>query len=188
MDSSRRRCMNSQSHELPGKSPATGPVTPMQHLHSKHWEECGATVTLPPPPRIDQQGEGRNDNSNFEWRALGWMDEVALCLDDEMGSTMGAMGAMGREPGGSLRAGPTVSGTFQAMIALLRSCPTALEGLFQGMMRRYDHFAGDPILQRRKLCEFIASSVHEPLLHHVLRLALPHPGFGMEGVRKDGSK
>ena len=78
-------------------------------------------------------------------------------------------------PGGSASAGfsfsvPTisVSGRFQALLGLLRSTPPCLEGLYEGMLRRFEFFAGSPPLQRRKMAEFLLATVAEASAHRDL--------------------
>lgn len=137
-------------------------------------------MPLPPPP----PGAGTSSPEALT-AAVGWMHDVALSLDNELDAaehaTQGLTPRAAPSPSGD---GPTavagggggnsapapppfgvtnisISGRFQALLGLLRGTPACLEGIYEGMVRRFEFFAGSQPLQRRKMAEFLMATVVE---------------------------
>jgi hypothetical protein len=94
--------------------------------------------------------------------AVGWMHDVALCLDTELEDTERLSKAAATTPAAT----PSLSfispsGRFQALLGLLRATPACVFGVFESMVRRYNHFASNPQVQRQKLVELMLATLIE---------------------------
>lgn len=150
-------------------------------------------MPLPPPP----PGAGTNSPEALT-AAVGWMHDVALSLDNELDGAEHAMhvitpraapsfSAEGPAAAGGAASGPSptpgpffvtnvsISGRFQALLGLLRGTPACLEGIYEGMVRRFEFFAGSQPLQRRKMAEFLMATVVEASAPRDLFKSSPTP-------------
>lgn len=131
--------------------------------------------------------------------AVAWMHRVALTLDGDL--VEAAMSAQlnspmsqtseqsshGGRPGPSGCPGPdasmtSVSGRFQALVVLLQAQPACLQGLYDALVLRYNHFQYDAAVQRQKLVEFVMATVHEAGVQRMMPGRLPQLLPGGEGA------
>ena len=147
------------------------------HLHHHHQMAPFATtlplplLTVPRPPPPPGAGTG---SSEALAAAVGWMHDVALTLDNDISAADERNTAVGSGSGGNTnaehhqessyampatKASPT--SRFQALLGLLRATPACLEGIYDAMVKRYDHFSSNPSLQRRKMIDFVLATVVE---------------------------
>lgn len=148
-----------QQQQATAPSPGFGaslPVTPLSFPSSSLMQP------LPPPPLGTLTANTISTAASATApeplaAAVGWMHDVALCLDKELEDTERATKSI---PTTTLSF-TSPSGRFQALIGLLRGSPACLFGVFESMVRRYNHFAGIPQLQRQKLVELMLATLIE---------------------------
>ncbi|KAG7671481.1 hypothetical protein Ndes2526B_g09356 [Nannochloris sp. 'desiccata'] len=136
---------------------------------------CALMMPLPQPPLGSLTGSGSAANAlslGFNTpealtKAVNWMHDVALCLDKDLEDTERAIkitstpAATASFISTNMFSFISPSGRFQALVGLLRGTPACLYGVFESMVRRYNHFAGIPQLQRQKLVELMLATLVE---------------------------
>ena len=119
-------------------------------------------LPLPPPPLGALSGSADPSPEALS-AAIGWMHDVALCLDKELEDTDREKTNAAAGPSSFQISAPLVSpsGRFQALLGFLRGTPACLYGTFESLVRRYNYFASNPHLQRQKLVELILATLIE---------------------------
>jgi len=136
---------------MPLPPPPQSPPTPLGALAGSGAAAESASLGKPTPETLA--------------KAVVWMHDIALSLDQELEETERATKTTSTPETTTAATNKfsfiSPSGRFQALLALLGSSPACLYGIFESMVRRYNHFAGNPQLQRQKLVELMLATLIE---------------------------